>query len=178
MDPVQKQRTIDELHEIFVRSDVVVVAHYAGLTVAEMQDLRKKLRNAGGGIRVAKNKLLRTALMGTQAEGMNDYMSGLTVLAYSEDVVSAVKLIEAYAKQNEKFVILGGAIEGSVFEGASIGEIASLPSRDELISTIVGMIGQPALGVLGILSARDGSQQWTKGRSKKLTQRGSGEPED
>ena len=110
MDRAQKEKVVEELGQIFESSGVVVVAHYAGLTVAEMQDLRARLRDAGGSVRVAKNKLAKIALEGKPNASLADLLTGMTVLSYSEDPVAAAKAAQAYAKDNKKFEILGGAM--------------------------------------------------------------------
>jgi large subunit ribosomal protein L10 len=142
---------VEELGQIFESSGVVVVSHYAGLTVAEMQDLRAKMREAGGSVRVAKNRLAKIALQGTPAEGIADLMTGMTVLSYSEDPVAAAKVAEDYAKANTKFVIIGGAMGGTVLDQAGVKAVASMPSREELIASIVGCIGAPASNIAGAI---------------------------
>ncbi|MGB1208596.1 MAG: 50S ribosomal protein L10, partial [Paracoccaceae bacterium] len=109
MDRAQKEKVVEELGQIFESSGVVVVAHYAGLTVAEMQDLRARASEAGGAVRVAKNRLAKIALEGKSIEQMGDLLTGMTVLTYSEDPVAAAKVAEDFAKDNKKFEILGGA---------------------------------------------------------------------
>ena len=151
MDRAQKERVVEELGQIFESSGVVVVSHYAGLTVAEMQDLRAKMREVGGSVRVAKNRLAKIALQGTPAEGIADLMTGMTVLSYSEDPVAAAKVAEDYAKANAKFVIIGGAMGGTVLDQAGVKAVASMPSREELIASIVGCIGAPASNIAGAI---------------------------
>ena len=153
MDRAQKERVVEELGQISESSGVVVVSHYAGLTVAEMQDLRAKMREAGGSVRVAKNRLAKIALQGTPAEGIADLMTGMTVLSYSEDPVAAAKVAEDYAKANAKFVIIGGAMGGTVLDQAGVKAVASMPSREELIASIVGCIGAPASNIAGAIGA-------------------------
>jgi len=151
VDRAQKERVVEELGQIFESSGVVVVSHYAGLTVAEMQDLRAKMREAGGSVRVAKNRLAKIALQGTPAEGIADLMTGMTVLSYSEDPVAAAKVAEDYAKANAKFVIIGGAMGGTVLDQAGVKAVAAMPSREELIASIVGCIGAPASNIAGAI---------------------------
>ncbi|MFT6452911.1 MAG: large subunit ribosomal protein L10, partial [Halocynthiibacter sp.] len=144
MDRAQKEKVVEELGQIFESSGVVVVAHYAGLTVAEMQDLRAQMSDAGGSVRVAKNKLARIALEGTPNASVADLLNGMTVFAYSEDPVAAAKVVDAYAKENDKLVILGGAMAGTALDVDGVKAVAKMPSRDELIASIVGCIGAPA----------------------------------
>ncbi|MEM8792318.1 MAG: 50S ribosomal protein L10 [Pseudomonadota bacterium] len=153
MDRAQKEVVVGELNQIFADSGVVVVAHYAGLSVAEMQDFRGRMREAGGKVRVAKNRLAKIALEGTPCEGMKDLLTGQTVLAYSEDPVAAAKTAEAYAKDKDKFQILGGAMGETILDPAGVKSVASMPSREELIASIVGMIGAPASNLAGAIGA-------------------------
>ena len=153
MDRAQKESVVEELGQIFESSGVVVVSHYAGLTVAEMQDLRARMSDAGGSVRVAKNRLAKIALQGTPAEGIADLMTGMTVLSYSEDPVAAAKVANDYAKENDKFVILGGSMGETVLDQAGVEAVAAMPSREELIASIVGCIGAPASNIAGAIGA-------------------------
>ena len=153
MDRAQKEKLVDELGQIFESSGVVVVAHYAGLTVAEMQDLRARMSEEGGSVRVAKNKLAKIALEGTPNASIADLLNGMTVLAYSEDPVAAAKVADAYAKDNDKFVLLGGAMGGTALDVAGVKALAKMPSRDELLASIVSCIGAPASNIAGAIGA-------------------------
>ncbi len=153
MDRAQKEKVVEELGQIFESSGVVVVAHYEGLTVAEMQDLRGQMREAGGSVRVAKNRLAKIALDGKPVSSIADYLTGMTVLAYSEDPVAAAKVMDKYAKDNEKLVILGGAMGETALDPAGVKAVASMPSREELIASIVSQIGAPAANIAGAIGA-------------------------
>ena len=153
MDRAQKEQVVEELGQIFESSGVVVVARYEGMTVAEMQALRAQMRDAGGAVRVAKNRLAKIALEGKPAASIADYLTGMTVLAFSEDPVAAAKVSDAYAKSNDKFVILGGAMGGSALDPAGVKAVAQLPSREELIASIVSCIGAPAANIAGAIGA-------------------------
>lgn len=153
VDRAQKEKLVEELGQIFASSGVVVIAHYAGITVKQMQDLRAKMREVGGSVRVAKNKLAKIALEGKPGSGMGDLLTGMTVLSYSEDPVAAAKVCEAYAKTNDKFVILGGAMGDVVLDQAGVKAVAAMPSREELIAQIVSCIGAPASNIAGAIGA-------------------------
>jgi len=143
----------DELGQIFESSGVVVVAHYAGLTVAEMQDLRARMREQGGSVRVAKNRLAKIALEGKANASLAELLTGMTVLAYSEDPVAAAKVAESYAKDNKKFEILGGAMGETALDRAGVKAVSEMPSREELIASIVGCIAAPASNIAGAVGA-------------------------
>ncbi len=153
MDRAQKERVVEELGQIFESSGVIVVAHYAGLTVAEMQDLRARMREAGGSVRVAKNRLAKIALEGKPCAGIADFLTGMTVLAYSEDPVTAAKVAQGFAKDNDKFEILGGAMGETVLDAEGVKAVAAMPSREELIAQIVASIGAPASNIAGAIGA-------------------------
>ena len=153
MDRAQKEKVVEELGQIFESSGVVVVAHYAGLTVAEMQDLRARMRKNGGSVRVAKNKLAKIALEGKPCESIANLLTGMTVLTYSEDPVAAAKVAEDFAKENKKFEILGGSMGENALDRAGVEAVSKMPSRDELIASIVGCIGAPASNIAGAIGA-------------------------
>ena len=144
MDRAQKEKVVEELGQIFESSGVVVVSHYAGLTVAEMQDLRA---------RAAKNRLAKIALDGMPCAGIADILTGMTVLTFSEDPVAAAKVAEDFAKENKKFEILGGAMGENVLDRAGVEAVSKMPSREELIASIVGCIGAPASNIAGAIGA-------------------------
>jgi len=144
---------VEELGQIFESSGVVVVAHYAGLTVAEMQDLRGRMRAAGGAVRVAKNRLAKIALEGKPCASIGDLLTGMTVLAYSEDPVAAAKVIVGYAKDNKKLEILGGAMGSAALNPEGVKAVSDMPSREELIAQVVSCIGAPASNIAGAIGA-------------------------
>ena len=153
MDRAQKEKVVEELGQIFESSGVVVVSHYEGLTVAEMQDLRARMREAGGAVRVAKNRLAKIALEGRPCESIAQYLTGMTVLAYSEDPVAAAKVVEDFAKDNKKLEVLGGAMGDTALDRGGVEAVSKMPSREELIASIVGCIGAPASNIAGAIGA-------------------------
>lgn len=153
MDRAQKEAVIEELGQIFTDSGAVVVCHYTGLSVAEMQDYRARMRDVGASVRVAKNRLAKIALEGKPCEGMKDLLTGQTVIGYAEDPVSAAKVTEAYAKDNEKLVVLGGAMGDTVLDRAGVSALSKMPSREEIIASIAGCIGAPAANIASAIGA-------------------------
>ncbi|MEL6646857.1 MAG: 50S ribosomal protein L10 [Pseudomonadota bacterium] len=153
MDRAQKEKVVEELGQIFESSGVVVVSHYEGLTVAEMQDLRARARESEASVRVAKNRLAKIALEGKPCASIADYLSGMTVLTFSEDPVAAAKVAEGFAKDNKKFEILGGAMGENALDRSGVEAVSKMPSRDELIASIAGCIGAPASNIAGAIGA-------------------------
>ena len=153
MDRAQKEKVVEELGQIFESSGVVVVARYEGLTVAEMQGLRAMMRDAGGAVRVAKNRLAKIALEGKPCASIGSLLTGMTVLAYSEDPVAAAKVAVDFAKKNDKFAILGGSMGGQGLDPAGVDAVSKLPSREELIASVVACLGAPASGLAGAIGA-------------------------
>lgn len=153
MDRAQKGAVIADLDKVFAESGAVVVCHYAGLTVAEMSDFRAQMRAVGGGVRVAKNRLAKIALQGKPGEGLSKHLVGQTVLAYAEDPVAPAKVVEAYAKKNEKLVIVGGAMGGAVLDAEGVKTLAKMPSREEVLASIVGALMAPASNLAAAITA-------------------------
>ncbi len=144
MERAEKREVVSALHDVFANTGVVVVAHYAGLSVSQMTKLRSDMREAGGAVKVAKNRLVKLALDGTDVQGISDLMAGPTCLAYSEDPIAAPKVAVKFAKGNEKFVILGGTMGATVLDTTGVNSLAELPSLDELRGKLVGLIQAPA----------------------------------
>ncbi len=144
MDRAEKKEFVAGLHDVFAQTSVVVVARYSGLTVAQMQVLRKQMRAAGAKVQVAKNRLAKIALDGTDVASIGPLMRGPTLIATSDDPVAAPKVAVAFAKDFEKFVILGGAMGKTALNVEGVRSLATLPSLDELRAKLVGLIQAPA----------------------------------
>lgn len=144
MDRAAKAELVSSLHGAFQDTGVMVVAHYAGMTVAHMTDYRRRLKEAGGSLKVAKNKLARLALKDTSAEGAADLFKGPTCVATSKDPIAAAKVAVKYAKENAKLVILGGAMGSVVLDAKAVKALADLPSLDELRARLIGLLNAPA----------------------------------
>ena len=153
MDRAQKATVVEELGQIFSDSGAVVVCHYKGLSVAEMTTFRLQMREAGASVRVAKNRLAKIALDGKPCQGMEKFLTGPTVLAYAEDPVSAAKVVEKFAKGNDKLVILGGAMGDTILDENGVKSLASMPSREELLASVVACIGAPAANLASAIGA-------------------------
>lgn len=153
MERAEKREFVTELNEVFKASGSVVVARYAGITVAQMNDLRSKMRNAGGTVKVAKNRLAKIALQGTESEGMTDLFKGQTLIAYSVDPIVAPKIAMEFAKTNDKLAVLGGAMGATTLNADAVKSLATLPSLDELRGKLLGLIQAPAQRIATVVSA-------------------------
>ena len=148
-----KKDAVEELNGLFKTTSVAVVAHYSGLTVAQMQKLRMQMKQAGASVKVSKNRLAKIALEGTDVVAIGSLLKGPTVIATSKDPVAAPKVAIDFAKTNEKFVILGGSMGKSILNVDSVKALASLPSLDELRAKIVGLIVAPATKLAQLANA-------------------------
>jgi large subunit ribosomal protein L10 len=156
VDRAAKKELVTALNGVFKASGVLVVAHYAGLTVADMQKLRRQMKQAGAEVKVAKNRLAKIALDGTDVAVVAPLLKGPTVIAYSGDPVAAPKVAIEFAKANEKFVILGGAMGQTALNPDGVKALAALPSLDELRGKLVGLLKAPATKVAQIINAPAG----------------------
>jgi large subunit ribosomal protein L10 len=152
MDRAQKAESIEALKGVFADAGAVVVTHYLGLTVAEMTDLRGRLRKEGASLKVVKNRLAQKALNGA-GEGASALFKGPVAIAYAPDVTSAAKVATQYAKDNDKFVVVGALMGEQVLDASGVGVLAKLPSLDELRSQLIGLINSPATKIAGVLQA-------------------------
>ncbi|CAK0776975.1 50S ribosomal protein L10 [Azospirillaceae bacterium] len=156
MDRTQKGQTIAALHQKLQGVHLVVVTRHNGLTVAEVTDLRRKMRAAGASFKVTKNRLARIALKETPFEALDGLFKGPTAIAYSVDPVAAAKVVTDYAKSNEKLTVLGASLNGVALNAEGVQALAKLPSLDELRARLVGMIKTPATRIAGVLQAPGG----------------------
>lgn len=155
MDRTQKAEAVEWIGKVFDENAVVVVAN-TGLTVAEMSELRGELRQAGANMKVVKNRLAKIAITGKPSEKIADLFKGPTAIAFSEDPVAAAKAVEKYAKKNDKLVILGGAMGAEVLDEKGVKALASMPSREELLGSIVQAIMSPAASIVSAVTAPAG----------------------
>jgi large subunit ribosomal protein L10 len=153
VDRAEKKQCVGSLADVFSSASVVVVAHYSGLNVAQMQELRKQMRAAGATVRVAKNRLVKIALHGKPAAPIAGLMRGPTLIAYSDDPVAAPKAAVAFAKENDKLVILGGALGAVMLNVDAVRSLATLPSLDELRAKLIGLLMAPATKLAQVTTA-------------------------
>ena len=156
MRKAEKLEQVSALKRMFDEATGLVVAHYSGLTVAEMTDLRARMRAAGARLKVAKNTLTVRALAGTRFEGVRNLFTGPTAIAVSGDPVAAAKVASGFAKQHAKLVIIGGAVGPERLDADRVKELAALPSLDELRAKIATLLKTPAMRLAVVLQAPSG----------------------
>jgi large subunit ribosomal protein L10 len=153
VDRAEKSELLTHLSGVFANANVVVVAHYSGLTVTELTELRSRMAKAGAEFKVTKNRIAKLALDGTKAHKIADLFAGPTAIAYSQDPVAAPRVAVEFAKTNQKLVILGGAMGETVLDTGAVKQLAELPSLDELRAKILGTIQTPATRIAGVVQA-------------------------
>lgn len=156
MDRIEKREFVAELSAVFADTSFVVVTKNTGMTVEEVTDLRRKMRAAGASFKVAKNRLALLALQGTRFDGISPLLKGPTALAWSVDPVAVAKVAVDFAKTNDKFVLVGGALGSQVLNADGVKALSELPSLDSLRAKILGLIQAPATKVAGVLQAPAG----------------------
>lgn len=156
MQRAAKTEWVKSVHDIFSTTDIVIITHYKGLSVAEISELRGQAREAGASFKVTKNRLAKLSLKDTQYEGLSEHFNGPTAIAYANDPVAAAKVIATFAKKNEKLVMLGGAFGEHQLDEAAIKQLATMPSLDELRGKLVALINTPATRLAGVLQAPAG----------------------
>lgn len=153
MDRSQKSDAVASLNAVFQEVGVVVVTRNLGMTVDQSTELRGKIREVGATYKVAKNRLAKLALKDTPYEGLEEYLSGPTALAWSEDPVAAAKAAVEYSKTNDKLEIVGGSMGGQLLDEAGVRALASMPSLDELRGKLVGLVNAPATKIAQVVNA-------------------------
>lgn len=156
MDRAEKAAVVGELTEAFKGSGAIVVAQYTGLTVAEMETLRVQMKTSGAQVRVAKNRLAKLALKQTDNADISGLFTGPTLVAYSEDPITAPRIAVKFADKNKKLVIVGGAMGQTELDADGIKALAELPSLDELRAKLAGLLTQPAAKIASVLQAPGG----------------------
>lgn len=156
LDRTEKREFVTGLAAALADVSMVVVTQNLGLTVAEATDLRRRMRAAGATFKVAKNRLAHLAVDGTRFEGLKPMLKGPTALAWSRDPVAVAKTAVEFARLNEKFVVLGGALGTQLLDAAGVKALSELPSLDALRGKLLGLIAAPATRIAGVLQAPGG----------------------
>jgi large subunit ribosomal protein L10 len=153
VERAEKRELVASLQGAFKASQAIVVAHNTGLTVADFENLRVQMKQAGGHVKVAKNRLAKLALEDTDTADISGLFTGPTVLAYSDDPVTAPKIAVKFAEKNQKFVVLGGAMGKTELDADGVKALASMPSLDELRAKLAGLLTQPAAKIAAVAQA-------------------------
>ena len=153
MNKEQKKQYIDEMTTQFDKSEAVIVAHYQGLTVSQLDDLRKQMREHGIKFKITKNRITKIALEKTRCKDLSNLFTGPTAVALSEDAITSAKILTKFSKENESLKILGGIMGSEVLDLAGVKNVATLPSLDEARAKIVGILRSPAQKIASILLA-------------------------
>jgi large subunit ribosomal protein L10 len=156
VERAEKAELVSSLQSSFATAGSIVIAQNAGLTVADLETLRKQMKSAGGQIKVAKNRLAKLALKDTDNADMSALFQGPVVVAFAKDPMTAPKVASAFADKNQKFVVLGGAMGPTGLDASKVKALATMPSLDQLRATLAGMLKQPATRIASILQAPGG----------------------
>jgi len=152
VERAEKHRAVEALNQHLQDAGLVIVARHSGLTVAETNDIRRRMRAAGARFRVTKNRLARLALKGTAFEGLGDMFKGPTAIAYATDAVAVAKTTVEFAKGNNKLEILGAGLGSQVIDAKGVEALTKLPPIEELRAQIIGLLNTPATRIAGILT--------------------------
>ena len=153
MNKEQKKQYIDEMSKHFDKSEAVIVTHYQGLTVSQLDDLRKKMREHGIKFKITKNRITKLALEKTKCKDILNLFSGPTAVALSEDAITSAKILSKFSKENENLKILGGIMGNDILDVIAVQNVATLPTLDEARAKIVGILRSPAQKITSILLA-------------------------
>ena len=154
MNKEQKKNYITDMASRFENSKAVMITHYQGLTMPQLDQLRAKMRDHGIVFKITKNRITKLALEKTKCKGLSDLFSGPTAVAFGEDAIMSARILSKFAKDNENLKLIGGIMENEILDQAGIQNIANLPTLDEARANIVGILNAPASKIVSILLAR------------------------
>ncbi len=152
----KKEKAVENLKQVFESSSSIIVAHYRGLSVTKLEELRKSARENGVGFKVSKNNLAKIAAEGTVFENIAELFSGPTAIAYANDEVAPAKTLANFSKNNDLFEIVGGAVSGNALDANGVKSLASMPSLDESRAKLVGLLQAPASKIASVVQAPGG----------------------
>jgi len=153
MNKEQKKKYISDMTNQFEKSEAVIVTHYQGLTVNQLDDLRTKMREHGIKFKITNNRITKLALEKTRCKDLTNLFSGPTAVALSEDAITSAKILTNFSQENENLKILGGIMGSDILDVAGVKSVATLPSLDEARAKIVGILRSPAQKIASILLA-------------------------
>ena len=153
MNKQKKQEYIKEMTDKFDKSESVIVTHYQGLTVSQLDDLRNKMREHGIIFKITKNRITKLALEKTRCKELSSLFNGPTAVALSKDAITTAKILTKFSKENQNLKILGGIMGADILDVAGVNNVATLPTLDEARAKIVGILRSPAQKIASILLA-------------------------
>ena len=153
MSKEKKKLYIDDMKNQFDKSEAVIVAHYQGLTVSQLDELRAKMREHGIIFKITKNRITKLALEQTRCKELKDLFKGPTAVALSQDAITSAKILTKFSKENENLKILGGIMGSDILDVMGVQNVATLPTLDEARAKIVGILRSPAQKLASILLA-------------------------
>ncbi len=153
MDKVKKQEYIEKMSSQFDKSDAIIVTHYQGLTMQQLDDLRNRMREHGIQFKITKNRITKLALQKTRCKDLSNLFTGPTAVALSEDAITSAKILTKFSKENSNLKILGGIMGTDILDVAGVQNVATLPTLDEARAKIVGILRSPAQKIASILLA-------------------------
>jgi len=154
MNKVEKKNYISEMETQFQNSDAVLVTHYQGLTMSQLDELRSQMREHGIKFKITKNRITKLALKKTRCKELSTLFTGATAVAFSDDAIMSARILSKFAKTNENLKLLGGIMGTDVLDQAGVQNVANLPTLDEARANIVGILAAPASKFISILLAR------------------------
>ena len=154
MNKDQKKNYIIEMTEQFENSKAVMVTHYQGLTMTQLDDLRSKMREHGIIFKITKNRITKLALEKTKCKNLSNLFTGPTAVAFGEDAIMSARILSKFAKDNENLKLIGGMMNDEVLDQAGVMNVANLPTLDEARANIVGILNASASKLVSILLAR------------------------
>ena len=153
MSKEQKKQYISTMQDQFDKSEAVIVTHYQGLTMSQLDDLRNRMREHGIQFKITKNRITKLALKKTKCKELSDLFSGPTAVALSKDAITSAKILTKFSKENSNLKILGGIMGTDILDVAGVQNVATLPTLDEARAKIVGILKSPAQKIASILLA-------------------------
>ena len=154
MNKETKKNYIEEMKKVFSSNESVMITHYQGLNVVQLDELRKELRENGILFKITKNRITKIAVKGTPCKDLEKFFTGPTAAAISSDPFLSARILAKFAKTNDKLKVIAGFMEGKVIDQAEVAKIASLPTLKEARAKIVGILTAPAQKIIGILLAQ------------------------
>ena len=154
MNKEQKKNYISEMEAHFQNNEAVMVTHYQGLTMSQLDDLRGQMREHGIKFTITKNRITKIALEKTKCKELSNLFTGATAVAFSDDAIISARILSKFAKTNESLKLLGGIMGNEVLDQAAVQNVANLPTLDEARANLVGILATPASKLVSILLAR------------------------